>query len=284
MFNNIRLFQPGVFFLQETKVSRKGQVKVENYEIFEVVRPNCPTGGSIITGILKNLSSVFISGGEENIELLVVQAKLGSKDCRFINGYGPQESQNIEERIKFYARLEQEIVNAKMFNNLICIEMDANAKLGKEVIKSDPNPRSSNGDLLFELCERNNLIICNATDLCQGIITRERKTILGYERSILDYFILCEEMFSYLSSMKIDEARSYVLTKYSKVRGKTILTESDHNPIICQFNYLWNDATVNEKQRYEVFNFKDTDCLLKFNELTSADTLSACFNYVVKSG
>ena len=157
--------------------------------------------------------------------------------------------------------------------------MDANAKLGKEVIKSDPNPRSSNGDLLFELCERNNLIICNATDLCQGVITRERKTILGYERSILDYFILCEEMFSYLSSMKIDEARSYVLTKYSKMRGKTILTESDHNPIICQFNYLWNDATVNEKQRYEVFNFKDTDGLLKFNELTSADTLSACFNY-----
>ena len=78
--------------------------------------------------------------------------------------------------------------------------------------------------------------------------------------------------------MKIDEAISYVLTKYSKVRGKTILTESDHNPIICQFNYLWNDATVNEKQRYEVFNFKDTDGLLKFNELTSADTLSACFN------
>ena len=72
-------------------MSRKGQIKIENYEIFEVVRKNCPLGGSIMTGIHKNLSPVFISGGEDNLEILVVQAKIGCFDCRFINGYGPQE-------------------------------------------------------------------------------------------------------------------------------------------------------------------------------------------------
>jgi hypothetical protein len=43
--NNILHFNPAVFFIQESKVSRKGQTKIENYEIFEAVRPNCPTGG-----------------------------------------------------------------------------------------------------------------------------------------------------------------------------------------------------------------------------------------------
>ena len=105
LVTNIQHFQPGVFFLQETKVSRKGQIAVENYEIFEVVRPNCPTGGSILTGVHKNLHPVFISGGEDESEILVVQAKIGNYNCRFINGYGPQEYDKLEERINFYARL-----------------------------------------------------------------------------------------------------------------------------------------------------------------------------------
>ena len=39
-------------------------------------------GGSILTGIHTNLSPVFISGGEDDIELLVVQAKVGCVDIR----------------------------------------------------------------------------------------------------------------------------------------------------------------------------------------------------------
>ena len=280
--NNILHFNPAVFFIQESKVSRKGQTKIENYEIFEAVRPNCPTGGSILTGVHTNLNPVFISGGEDNNEILVVQAKIGSHNCRFINGYGPQEYQSMDERISFYARLEQEVVNAKLFDNLVCIEMDANAKLGNECFSRDPHPQSSYGELLFEFCERNNLVICNTTDLCQGSITRQRKTINGLEESILDYVIVCQEMFSYLSSMVIDEARTFVLTKYAKIRGKTVITQSDHNPIICQFNYLWSDNVQNGEQRREIFNYKDPEGLIKFKQLTSLNTLSKCVNSDVK--
>ena len=267
------VFRFAVFFLQETKVSHKGQIAVENYEIFEVVRPNCPTGGSILTGVHKNLHPVFISGGEDESEILVVQAKIGNYNCRFINGYGPQEYDKLEERITFYARLEQEAINGKMFDNFICIEMDANAKLGPELISSDPNPRSGNGDLLIEMCERNNLVICNTTQLCDGVITRQRVTVNSTERSVLDYLIVCQEMYLFLTSLKIDEARSHVLTKYSKVRGKVVVTESDHNPLIGQFNCLWSDKPVQEKERYEIFNFNDPEGVIKFNELTSSDKM-----------
>jgi hypothetical protein len=33
---------------------------------------------------------------------------------------------------------------------------------------------------------------------------------------------------------------------------------------------------VQEKQRYEIFNFKDPEGIIRFNELTSSDTLSSC--------
>ena len=145
-----------------------------------------------------------------------------------------------------------------------------------DMIKSDPHPRSGNGDLLIAVCERNNLVICNAADLCQGVITRQRVTVSGTERSVLDYFILCQEMFTFLSSMKIDEVRAHVLAKYSKKKGKVVVTESDHNPIICQFNQLWSDQSVKDKQRYEIFQFNDTEGMSKFTELTSASTLSDC--------
>ena len=239
-------------------------------------------GGSILTGVHKSLHPVYISGGEENMEILVIEAKLGDFSCRFMNGYGPQEYQNIEERIKFYGYLEQEVINAKMFDKLICIEMDANAKLGSGIIKSDSHSRSSNGDLLLQLCVRNNLVICNATDLCEGAITRQRNTVNGIEKSILDYFILCEEMFNYLSSMKVDEARAYVLSKYSKVKGKVKVTESDHNPLICKFDLLWSSELDCEKQRYEIFNYKDPEGIIKFNDLTSSSTLLNCVQGNVK--
>ena len=191
-------------------------------------------------------------------------------NCRLINAYGPQEYEKIEGRIKFYARLEQEVINAKMFGNLVCIQMDANAKLGPVLISSDPNPRSSNGDLLVDLCDRNDLIICNTTQLCQGVITRQRVTVNGTERSVLDYLILCQEMFNFLTSLKIDEARSHVLTKYAKVRGKATVIQSDHNPLIAQFNQLWSDKSTQENERYELFNFKDPEGIIRFHDLTSS--------------
>ena len=158
-------FQPAVWFLQETKVSRKGQVKVPGYDIFEVVRKNS-NGGSILTAVHSNLQPVYISGGEDDMEILVIQAKIGNYNCRFINAYGPQEYAKLEDKIAFYARLDQEVKNAKFYNCMVCLEMDANAKVGLEVIKNDPNQMSSNGEYLVDFTERNNLIICNATDMC----------------------------------------------------------------------------------------------------------------------
>ena len=112
--------------------------------------------------------------------------------------------------------------------------MDANAKIGKEILKDDPNEQSNNGKILLEMVERQGLVIANTLDKCKGLITRERKAGDNLERAVLDYVIICEEMKEFLEHMTVDEERIYTLTKYT---GKKSVkkTLSDHNVMIANF-------------------------------------------------
>ena len=127
---------------------------------------------------------------------------------------------------------------------MVCLELDANAKVGLTVIQNDPHEMSINGEYLMEFTERNNLVICNATDKCDGTITREMATINGVERSVLDYFIICQELYLLLSSMNIDESRKLVLSRYSKKNDQVKVTKSDHNVLVCNFNLKWSHKRV----------------------------------------
>ena len=57
---------------KETKVSRKGQIKIPDYENFEFVRSSS-NGGSLLTAVRSNLQHVFISGREQELGILVIQ-------------------------------------------------------------------------------------------------------------------------------------------------------------------------------------------------------------------
>ena len=118
---------------------------------------------------------------------------------------------------------------------MLILQMDANAKIGKEKLKDDPNDQSNNGKIMIEMVERQGLMIANALEICKGVITKER--IFGNitEKSVLDYIIICEEMKEYLESMFVDEERIHTFTKYS---GKKSLkkTLSDHNVLFANFS------------------------------------------------
>ena len=71
--------------------------------------------------------------------------------------------------------------------------MDSNAHLGKDVIKNDVNEQNVNGKLFVLFLERKpNLTVINSLPLCEGSITKMRKTTRGTEKSILDVFVTCE--------------------------------------------------------------------------------------------
>ena len=72
----------------------------------------------------------------------MVQGDISAVDIRFINGYGPQETAKIEDKLAFFSRLDQEMKTAKLFECFVCIEMDANSKVGPQVISGHSHPMS----------------------------------------------------------------------------------------------------------------------------------------------
>ena len=116
---------------------------------------------------------------------------------RYINAYGVQENATNCEKMEFYALLDQEIEDAFGRGCLICLQMDANAKIGSEIIMGDLNQISSNGQLLLELISRKSLVIVNATDKFTGIITLMKVKGKTTELAVLDYFIVCHTFLQF---------------------------------------------------------------------------------------
>ena len=119
-----------------------------------------------------------------------------------------------------------------------------------------------------DLIERENLTLLNASNLCQGAITRNRMTKDSNEKSIIDYILVCENLSNYLEQMLIDEERHFPLTKYATSKGVKKLVKSDHNILYAQFSLTYTSINW-KKSRKEIFNLKNQDCQEKFNEVTS---------------
>ena len=276
---NISIFKPAAYFIQESKLTRKNKILVDDYVIFEHIRNNT-VGGGVLTAVHKALNPVSVSEEIEGEEIVVVEANLGKRKVRLINGYGPQESENEQVKKNFYSRLDVEVKRAKMAGTLICMEMDSNAKLGPDIIPDDPHPQSANGRLLETLIKDNNLRVINGSNLCKGTITRKRTTVNATEESVIDHFIVCADMFNYIVSLKVDQERKYCLTKFTSRNGsKTCSKESDHNTLILEVNQEWNTTMKNLDPRPEILNFKHGENFNKFIQLTSdSEELRMCFN------
>ena len=149
--------------------------------------------------------------------------------------------------------------------------MDSNAKHGTKLIQDDPHSISKNGEYLREVIRNNELIVCNGSTLCEGLITRERTTINGTEQSIIDFVIICHDLFSYLSKMVIDGQNSS--ERHLRKDGKSIVKRSDHKLLVCQFNQnISNEISSQFKKggvKSEFFDFRDQEGWKKFKELTS---------------
>ena len=164
-----------LFTLQETQLPRKGRVKVEGFHIFEAIRKK--EGGGLMLGVHESLKPVLITEYSENFEIIVAEIKVNLKEIRVITGYGPQESWSVAERMPFFAALEEEITKAQMNNKSVILQMDANSKLGPEIIKGDMHSQSGNGSILAGILERHAISVINGLEgVCDGRITRQRIT------------------------------------------------------------------------------------------------------------
>ena len=157
LINNINHFKPSIITIQETKIKRIGSIKLKGYQIFEKPREGGRCGGGLFTAVDDDLSPVLISDGNDNeTEVITVQIKVGKYNIRIINGYGPQEDENNEKIYDFWQKVENEIIAARENECLVMVQMDANAKIGKEKIV-----RTKNGRIMMEMAYRQEMTIAN---------------------------------------------------------------------------------------------------------------------------
>ena len=159
-------------------------LKIPGYQNFEKLR-NGKSGGGLLTSITEDLNPVLINSANEDIELITVEINVDNQKIRIINGYGPQEYDETKMILSYWHELEAEVIRAKDSNRNIIIQMDANAKLGSNIIKGDPHKMSNNGKLLHDLIKRQDLLVVNSLDICNGSITRERTVENKCEKSLI---------------------------------------------------------------------------------------------------
>ena len=94
----------------------------------------------------------------------------------------------------------------------------------------------------------------NSLDVCDGLISRIRKTKKGIEKAVLDFFIICDKILPFLKRMVIDEQRLHVLTNFNPIRQGGRPIESDHNTEILELDLKFDKK---KPERREVFNFKN---------------------------
>ena len=260
--------------MQETKTSHFSK-KLKGYKLFPKER-NDKDGGGLLTVMADNLSPAEVMTEDENVEILLVDIEVGKFRIRTFNAYGPQETDNKQYVTNFWVEFESEVIRASKSGLSILIQMDANAKLGSGLIPNDPHRMSSNGKLLFDIMNRNNLVCLNSDPRCEGTITRFRRTVNGTENAVLDYLIVSSQLSSLLGEMIVDEKRCFTLTKFATKTGSKVKKESDHNPIFARFNIKL--ANNSKQDRREIFDFKDQEAQKVFKELSdNSEQLNNCF-------
>lgn len=120
--------------------------------------------------------------------------------------------------------MNSEVHKARENGAGLIIQMDGNLWAGDKIIGGDPKPQNQNGKLFQNFLERNpDLNVANVLPECDGIITRRRHVKNETQESVLDFFLVCDQIVPMVGKMKIHENDEIALVRY----GKTIV-KSDH--------------------------------------------------------
>ena len=91
--------------------------------------------------------------------------------------------------------------------------------------------------------------------------------------------ITCQDLYEHLNSMLIDEERLYTLASYSKRKGKKVITQSDHNLILADFDIKYKSYRYSV-DRIELFNLKNLEGQVEFKRLTeNNEEFKDCLRY-----
>ena len=268
--------KPSIFFIEETKYKDVGKIKLENYMIFELVRQSRDGGGGLAIGCVKDLHPVWMREGDDLVEALSISISIKNMSIRCCVAYGCQENDLTERKEAFWRYLDEDVLMASNSGSGFILQFDGNLWAGCAIIPGDPRPQNRNGKLFEAFLDRNpHLSVVNALPQCEGLITRSRFRDGKWEKSVLDFFVICNRVLPFLTKMVIDERKQHILTNYQNLKNGGKVVDTDHR---TQYIDLDLEIVSCKPERREIYNFKETEGLKRFKEITSnTNKFSACF-------
>ena len=111
-FNLVNSLNSCIITIEETNNTKIKNLNLPGYQNFERLR-NGKSGGGILTCIIEDLGPVLIHVGNDDIELMTVEVKVGTEQIRVINGYCLQESEDSIAIINYWQEFKSEVFKSK---------------------------------------------------------------------------------------------------------------------------------------------------------------------------
>ena len=93
--------------------------------------------------------------------------------------------------------------------------------------------------------------------LCEGLLTRIRKTDKVDEKTVLDFFLVNDKMKPFIIKMVIDEEKYHILTYLSQAKKNHRAVDSDHLSLQLYMNLQFSKLKLDRKV---LFNIKNKSC------------------------
>ena len=144
---------------------------------------------------------------------------------------------------------------------------------GENIITKDHKKQNQNGRYFENFLYKNpNLSVANALSQCEGLITRIRHTKNGTQKSVLEFFVVCDKILPLVTKMTIDEKGVQSLTRY---KGK--ITRTDHCMLELNINLMIHKEKKQECEH--AFNVKNVLGQKQFRKFTSETNMfPKCFS------
>ena len=264
--------------MQETKLNPNEEIvcgALVDYQVYYQSR-QLSQGGGIALGIDKQFESVFVRGGNDDLEIMSVVFYINNLAVRVLVGYGPQENDSKEKKDAFWNFLDTEVVEAELEGQGLVIQFDGNLHAGQDLIKNDPNPQNQNGRLFMQFLQRHSSVsVVNSWSSFEGLLTRKRVTKDRTEEAVLDFFIVNDRLQSYVKRAFVDEDKEYALWNFSQQKKNMRVIASDHNALVMEVAIKFSRK---KPERLEMFNLKNKAGQEEFKNRTEVNVdLVNCF-------
>ena len=250
--NILKINQPDVVCLCETRLGEKEEWDIEGYEAIPNNYKRGQEGLFVAArgGTFVSLEKV----SDDHVNILSVQIVYPNHTFRVIVCHGPQEDDETEIRQEFFDNVLVEIERARAAEETPIVLGDMNAKISEK--DGDIVADSFNGKMFINLIELSEMRVANFHQNSAGKWTRIQDSKRGTAKSVLDYILLNEQLMLLTNNIMIDEERCNTPYRVTKFRKGHKITYTDHCAIFLSVDCPKGKIKP-RSSKHKVWDFSD---------------------------